>query len=377
MRNYIKAIATLIGTIIGVGIFTIPYVTVKAGILPTLILLPVLAVVQYYLHLIFAEIILSVKEKHRLPGYAEKYYGNKGKIATFIIDTIGNYGSILAYIVVGGLFFTQLLQPYFGGSDVWYATAIFLIQALIVFFGLKWIAGSEELMTVVLIVAVGAILWRGWGYLDFSHLNIIEWKNIALPYGPIFFAVGGSAAIPELCRLLHYDKHSLKSAIAWGTFIPAAVTLLFVAAIVGVTGASTTPDALSGLSVVFQNGVMKFALIFGLLAIVTSFIITAQSVKEVYYWDYDINKTISWALACLVPFAVYLLGWNDLIRIIGFTGGITGGLSGMILIWLALKTKANPECPSCIKVYINKPIAVVLSLFFILGMVYEVWTVAG
>lgn len=372
-RNYLLAVAILAGTIMGVGLFAIPFVANKSGLAPFFVYFAVLAAIQYYLHLLFAEVILSTKTKHRIPGLIGKYIGAKSKKLTFAVEIIGAYGSVLAYIIVGGIFLNQLLYPYFGGSVFLYSTVIFSFVSLIVFFDIKMIAGTEFILTSLMVAAIGLIAWRGFGHIKLENYNFVEWKNVFLPYGPIFFAVGGGAAIPEVCRLLSKQKEKIKSAIAWGTFIPAALTMIFVLVILGITGNNTSADTLSGLGMVLKNGVMVFSLIFGLLAIITSYIVMSQAIEEIYQWDFGFKNKRAWFLACFVPYFLYLIGWTDLIKIISFTGAVTGGLSGIILIWLVFKVKAKPEKISCVKCQLNLPLAYILSSLFVLGVIYEVW----
>ncbi|MDO8667737.1 MAG: aromatic amino acid transport family protein [bacterium] len=372
-KNYLLAVATLMGAIIGVGLFAMPFVINQAGVISLFFYMIVLVIIQYFLHLLFAEAVLSTKDKHRLPGFVGKYVGERGKKLTFFVDVIGSYGSALAYIIIGGLFLHQLLNPYLGGSIFLYSTSLFIFISLITFFDIKLIAGTELVLTSFLVIAIGLITWRGFGQIQLANYQLVEWKNILLPYGPIFFAVGGGAAIPEVCRLLAYEKPKIKSAIFWGTYLPAALMLIFVLVILGITGAKTSPDTLLGLSQVLNDGVIVFSLIFGLLAIITSYIVVAQATEEVFEWDFKLKNKLAWFLACFVPYLLYLIGWTDLIRVISFTGAVTGGLSGIILIWLVFKIKAKPEQVSVIKNKLTKPLAYFLSLLFILGVIYEIW----
>ncbi|OGF30791.1 hypothetical protein A3H09_00655 [Candidatus Falkowbacteria bacterium RIFCSPLOWO2_12_FULL_45_13] len=375
MSNYLLAITTLIGAIIGVGLFAIPFVINQAGIIPLFVYMSGLAVIQYFLHLLFAEAVLSTKDKHRLPGFVGKYINEKSKKFTFLVDVISSYGAILAYIIAGGLFLYQLLNPYLGGSIFLYSTGLFALVSLITFFDIKLIAGTELVLTALLVVAMGLIAWRGFGQIEPGNYDLINWKNIFLPYGPIFFAVGGGAAIPEVCRLLAYEKHKIKSAIAWGTFLAAGLMLFFVLIILGITGARTSPDALAGLALALNDGVITLALIFGLLAVITSHIVTAQAAEEIFEWDFKLSNKLAWFLAGFIPYFLFLIGWINLTGVISFTGAVTGGLSGLILIWLVFKVKAKPEQVSAINNKLTKPWAYFLSGLFILGVIYEVWAI--
>ncbi|MBU4257370.1 hypothetical protein KKC04_03080 [Patescibacteria group bacterium] len=375
-KNYFHAIATMVGTIIGVGIFVIPYVISKSGIILLFVYLPLLGIVQYFLHKLYAEIILSTEERHRLPGYVEKYFGGRGKKITLALVLIGSYGGLLAYIIVGGIFLQQLLSPYFGGNVFFYSTTLFILEAAVVLMGMKLIASVELIMSGLLLLMVALIAWRGWGYINLDNYSLINWSNVFLPYGPIFFAVGGEAAIPSVCRLLARQKKNIKSAICWGTFIPVAVMLFFTVLAVGITGNNTTPDTLAGLNSVIGNGAVIFALLFGLLAIITSFLTLAQAVKEVYWWDLGMNKKLAWCLSCVVPYFLYLIGFQNLIKIISLTGAVTGGILGVVVICLIFKVKKKKEHAPIISNNLSKPFAYFLSLLFILGLIYEIWMVA-
>lgn len=373
LKNYFYAVATLIGTIIGVGMFSVPYTISKSGIFLFFIYLLVLGIAQYYLHKLFAEIILSTKKKHRLPGYVGKYFGKKWKIFTLIVVMFGNYGALLAYIIIGGVFANQLLNPFLGGNEIIYSVCLFFLEALIVLFGLKFIASVELVMTCLLVLSTGMIAWHGFGFININHYSLINWDNIFLPYGPVFFAIGGGTAIPAVCRLLIHKKEKIKSAIALGTFIPIVIIAIFTVIVVGVTGDNTSVDTLTGLRSFFTNGVIIFVLIFGLLSIITSFLVIAQSVRETYWWDFGVNKNISWFLACFIPFIFYVVGLHNLIKVISLTGAVIGGLAGIIIIWLALKVKKKREQKSIIVNKLSKEVAYILSLLFILGFFYEIF----
>ena len=373
MRNYFRSIAILVGTIIGVGLFTIPYVIDKAGIVTLFIYLPALGIAEYFLLKFYTEIALSTQKIHRIPGYVERYFGKKYRFIALVVTMLSNYGSILAYIIIGGIFSHQLFFPFFGGSVFVYATTLFFIEIFIVLFGLKLIAKVEVFMTIALVFVIGLIIGRGWGYIDLNNFSSINLENIFLPYGPIFFAVGGMNAVPEICRLLSNQKEKITSALAWGIGISVLITLIFVTMIVGVTGSQTTPDTLTGLSSVFGNGVVIFSLIFGLLSIVTSFLVATQSMREVYWWDFKINKDVAWGLACFIPYAIYAFGIQDLTKVVSLTGAFTGGVLGIILIWLVIVVQKKAEQVSIVKTKINKSIAFILSLLFVFGLVYEIF----
>lgn len=371
-KDYFKAIAILAGTVLGAGIFAVPYVIQKAGILSLLIYFPILHGIQLTLHLIYAEIVLATKERHRMVGYVGIYYNGFFKKIAFLISILGKNGTLVAYIILGGIFLHQLLGPFWGGSLVFYTALLFFIETIIVLLGLKMIAKAETFLTILLVVAIGGLSWRSLGYWDFSNYNLINWNNILIPYGVVFFAIGGQAAIPDICQLLKNEKRKIRSAIIWGTFLPVFLIAFFAFLMVGVTGVNTTPDVLAGLATQLDNWIIVLALLFGLLAVVTSYIVISQSLKEIYWWDEGVNKYLAWLLATTVPFGIYLIGVKDLIGVISLTGAITGGLYGIILISIYLKVQEKKRRRLVYKKYLNRKLVWVLSLAFILGVIAEI-----
>lgn len=372
-KNYLYAISSLAGTVIGGGIFAVPYVISKAGVAGVAIFFPLLIFVQYLLHKIYAEIVLSTKKWHRLPGYVGVYYGKKVRNVVLAISVIGKHGTLLVYIILGGIFLYGILNPMFGGSIFLYTAILFLIESFIVLVGLRLIANAEFVFTSLIIAVIITIFYKSLVGLDITNYHWVDLSYIALPYGPIFLAVGGQAAIPEVCRLLKNEKEKIKSAIAWGTILPGILTAIFALIVVGGTGSHTTPDALVGLKAYFDDGVITFTLLLGLLTVTTSFIIISQSLQELYWWDLKVGKIFAWVLACGVPFLVYALGARNLTEVVGVTGSIVGGIFGIILIALLFIVKKNRQLKPVLQNKINKPIAYTLSLMFILGLVYEVW----
>lgn len=372
-KNYLYAISSLAGTVIGGGIFAVPYVVSKAGLLGVVIFFPLLIFVQYLLHKIYAEVVLSTKQMHRLPGYVGVYCRKRFRNTVLAISIIGKHGTLLIYVILGGIFLYGILSPVFGGSVFLYTTVLFLIEAFIVLVGLRLIANAEFVFTSLIIVVIMVIFYKSLGSLQMAHYHVVDFSHLALPYGPIFLAVGGQAAIPEVCRLLKKEKKKIRSAIAWGTILPGALTAIFALIVVGITGPQTTPDALVGLKQYFSNGIITFTLLLGLLTVTTSFIIISQSLREVYWWDLKIEKKTAWVLACGVPFLLYALGLRNLTAVVGVTGSIVGGIFGIILIILLFTVKKKRQLKPVLQNKINKPAAYVLSLVFILGLIYEVW----
>ena len=139
----IYAIATLSGTIIGVGLFSLPYITFKVGFWVMLGYFLVLGALVILVHLFFGELALKTPDFKRLPGFAKFHLGPWGEKAAVISTILGIFGAILAYLIVGGEFLTELMGPIFGGGNLFWTIVYFLAGAILIFFGIKEIGRAH------------------------------------------------------------------------------------------------------------------------------------------------------------------------------------------------------------------------------------------
>lgn len=372
-KNYFQAIAVMVGYTIGVGMFGLPFLISKAGILTFFIFIILLGSVQYLLHLIYANLIIVSDGYHRLPGYAEIYLGKKGKIVVFIAKLVGSYGALIAYIIITGIFLNQLLGQYFGGSEFLYATLLFIIEAIIVLFGIKMIAKAELFMAALLLLVVLFITIKGWPAIQFSNYEMIDWKYFLLPYGAMLFAIDGGGSLPIVVKLLRKHKESVKNVVRIGTALPILVIIVFILVIIGISGTGTTPDGLVGIKNVLDDGVIFFSLIFGVLTMITSFLLVAESIKEMLWWDFKVNKYTAWALAVFLPYILYLIGIKNLTNVISFAGAIAGGLCAIMLILIFIKLKEAKGKLALFKYRPGKLILYFLISLFTAGIIYELY----
>lgn len=373
-KNYYKAVAVMVGYIIGVGMFGLPYVAAKAGLFSFFLLLIVLGITQHFIHLIYANIIIETKTYHRMPGYAGLYLGKFWHHLVFVAKMIGNMGGLLAYIVITGIFLHQLLNPVFGGSEFFYASLIFFIEAIIVYFGIGAIARVELLMTVLLLTIVGMIAIKGSGAISFDNYLFVDWKLLFMPFGVMLFALDGNGSLPIVAKLIKKDKKTMRRVVQTGTIISMLVIAIFVFVIVGLSGFNTTQDALVGISNVLGGEVVVFALIFGIVTMFTSFIGVSESVRETLCWDYGIGRNLGWAMAVFIPYLMYLFGFKNLINIISFAGAIAGGISAIVLIMVFRELKKKDKKLALFK---RKPanwLTGLLILMFIAGIINEIFS---
>lgn len=375
MRNekFLAAVSTMIGAIVGVGIFGLPYVVSQAGFFVGFFELIALSAVILALHLLYGEVILRTKEPHRFIGYAEKYLGQNVKRLVMFTVIFGSYGGLLAYLIVGGDFAARLLQPFFGGSVFFYSLLFYFAMSLMILAKIKTVGRIEIIMTAALLLVMAVIIGFGLNKINFQNLATVNFGRSFLPYGVILFAMAGSAAVPIVRDLMAGEEAKIKKTLVWGTLIPTVLYALFIFTVVGISGANTTKETLAGLSLYFGPSIIFLGRIFGLLAIATSFLIFGEYLEETLNYDLKLNKTLSYLLVVGVPLVAFLAGMRNFIDTIGLVGAVAGGVEGILLVTMISKAKKTgnrqPEYSLNIPKFLRYGIIGLLGL----GILYEIF----
>ena len=272
----------LLGTIIGAGIFALPYVVAQSGVITTLFYFIVLGAVVLLLHLLMGEVALRTTVKHRLVGYAELYLGNWGKILITFSTVVGIVGALLAYIIIGGKFLQIVLSPFFEVSVFASSIIVWLLLSLLILRGIHLIARAEFFMNIVLFLTAGLIVFLAVPHMQRQNFVLFNQESLFLPFGVILFALGGWQAIPERADMFEniQGKRSLDNLIVWSSIIVVALYLLFSVVVVGVTGAGTSDDALGGLQPILGEQILFLGALFGLVAIAASVQVLGNSLKN-------------------------------------------------------------------------------------------------
>lgn len=370
-RNSFGAIAILVGCIIGAGILGIPYVVAKAGFITGFIDIVLIGVVMMIMHLYLGEVVLRTEGNHQLVGYAEKYLGKIGKNLMWFAMVFVIYGALLAYIIKEGDFFNALFNTYFGGSPFTYSLIFLGLMAFLVYFELNVLEKSEILTVSILLGVIFFICIFALPYVNINNLSSFNPGSFFLPYGVILFAFLGTVAVPEMKEELKENKAYMKKAIIIGCSIPLIVYALFAFIVVGVTGISTTDDAILGLGHAIGYEMLVFGTLFGIITMMGSFLILAFALKKMFEYDYKIDKFSSWFLTCSVPLVIFMLGVKSFVKTIGVAGSFSGGLMGILIVLMYIKAKKLGDRKPEYSIKKSNIIGWILILLFVFGIIYE------
>ncbi len=368
---FIRSTSVLVGTIVGAGIFGLPYAFAKSGFIIGLFYLLVLAVVFLITKLCYAEIILRTQDDLEMPGYVSRYLGKKGKVLITCSLILGIYGALTAYLIGVGEFLFSILNPLVGGSQIFWSLVFWVIASYFVLRGIGIVSQIEMIMALGLIFIVLLVFVLSYPYLDLNNLKTINFRDFLFPYGVVLFALGGASALPTMRRILGPKTNLIKKSIVLGTLIPILIYIIFCFSVIGVSGLNTSETALTGLAKLTNGRVLLIGGIFGILAMTTSFLALGFILRELIHRDYKVPLIPAWSLTVLIPILLFLLGLRSFILVISFAGGILSGIQGIVLIAAYYKAKIQGDRAPEFSFNLAKPIAYFIYLIFILGIIYQ------
>jgi len=370
-KSFYEAVAVLVGTIIGAGILGIPYVVAQAGFLTGTITMIVIGFALIMLNLYLGEISLRTKGIHQLTGYAEIYLGKWGKRGMAAAMILGIYGALIAYLLGVG----QSINAIFPSIKmVWASIGFFIIMALLVYSGLKYIRKSELYINILVIAIVLFIFFAAIGKFNLGNLASLNLTKLFLPYGVILFAFIGAAAIPEVEEILKSNKKQLKKAIIFGGSIPLIIYFIFSLAVVAVTGLDTTQIATIGLGKILGQYMVITGNLFAVLTMTTSFLALGLALVWMYRFDYKMKKTLAFTLTMIIPLAIALSNVTDFIHVLGISGALAGGLEGILIVLMHRKAKTKGQMKPAYIIKDRLWLSILLILMFIGGIIYTLAT---
>ncbi len=340
-KNFLLAIGFLAGTIIGAGIFSLPYVFSQLGLLNGFFYLIFFAFVYFAVYLMYAKLVQTSKEEHRFFYLAKKFLPKRFSGFASVLVLGGLLLTLTIYLILAPTFF-ELITDIPGFSSLlvfWVAGSVFI------FVKLSW-QGLAEFFGAVGIIAIVAIIFGvgGTSSLEVPFFKGLNMTSLFLPFGPLLFAFAARSAIPKVVDEYRVAKRSGKSfplgkAIFLGTFIPVIVYALFVVGILRLSS-SVSPEALNSLSFL-SSEILTLIGIMGLLTLWTSYFMIGANVREMLKNDLRAPGWLSALVVLSAPLVFYFAGFQNFLTAVSFTGGVFLGLEGIFVI--SMWRKAFPQ----------------------------------
>lgn len=362
-KDFLLTTGLLAGTIIGAGIFSLPYVVSRLGILNGFFYLIGFALVYFVVHLMYANLIRVNQGEHQFFYLAKKYLPRGlSDFASFII--LAELVFVLTVYLILAPTFAKLV---FGEGGLAALFVFWFLGSIFIFAKLSFLDWAEFLGTLSILVIVAIIFFVGggsrFGTPIFTPMNL---PLFFLPFGPMLFSLAGRPAISKVMEKYRQVKAggknlSLNKVIFWGTVIPAVVYFLFAVSILRLNP-EPSAEALNSLGFLPPAILILLGLL-GLLTLWTSYFIIGANIKDILRIDL---KKPAWfgAFAVLAtPLILYFLGFKNFLPAVSLTGGIFLSLEGIFVI--TMWRKAFPQNPW-------RPVVFPLYLVFLAAMVYVI-----
>lgn len=369
------SVFSLLGTIVGAGIFGLPYIFAKIGWQASLALFIFLAAIILFVHFNYVFVVLHTEGKHRLAGYAQIHLGNWAKVVEVFSTIIGYTGGLLVYGILAGDFLSKLI-PWLDSFQL--TILFFLVGGILIYFKQVLFLKVESILSIILAGLLLVIIFYGLNYVKLENFFIpaqFDLKYTLLAYGAVLFSLSGVVAIPEIvgsffqANLNNISFKYVSKIVLTGTLLAALLTLLFSFVIVGVSGGSTSLDSLSGVGNILGKWIIIFGSLVGFLAIATSHVPFGLNARHVLAYDFGFSKTVAILIVTFLPLGLFLLGLRNFIPIIGTLGAVFGGIDSILILAIAVKIRRQTQ----IKFSFINMVSYFAAAVFLVGIILEIY----
>ena len=340
------------GTCIGSGMIALPLMLAKLGLIPSILLMLLIAGITYFTSLVSLELNLQAGEGLSLGELGKKFSGRMAEMIGYASLKLLSFSLLAVFIYAGTSIINKLLSSHHDFTTV--ATGYALVAVLILLLPIRFVDYINRilfigLILVVTILVIGLASMISWNDLPLfaeKYTDIYTWMTI-IPI--VFTSFGFQVIFHTLTNYCNKDAKILKQAFLWGSFLPAVVYIVWTSSILIVihhenpifyqsmiTGNIEVGDLIHQLSIIAKWQSIQFLVWWiSLLAIVTSVLGVGiglyESLKRFYdkLVSHNILSSVLSSITTILP--AYLLAVlipNAFIIALGF--------AGMILVIIAI-----------------------------------------
>ena len=371
MKQFVLATSLLVGTIVGAGIFSLPFVFSQAGIVGGILFGVVVALIAICVLLMYADLILDDHSEHRIMGLARYYFGKKGFFSLLFVNGLGTLFVLTTYIVLS----VSFLKIFFTHTPFLILALLFwLISFWAIFLRIKNEAQLEFFATIGIGLVIVMILGFGLSHLEEFSLSFSPFSPFLfiLPIGAFLFSLGGRAVIPDVVAFLGEEKKKVRQVISTGVFVSLALYFVFVIGVVSMSDV-ITQDGVSGLVKLPWN-VQVIMGVLGIFALWSSFISNGSDLFRSFRHDVGLSRIAAGALVSLIPIVLVFVGFDDFLMLVSIVGGLFLAVewSSIVMMWIAMRKKKPQEVS--VLGNVGPSVLVVIFLVLCIAIVYTIYT---
>jgi amino acid permease len=323
----------LVGTIIGAGIFGVPMVFARMGLVTGSIVFWGVALLMLATHLLFIDLIARDKQQRRLPGYVGHVLGGWSEKLAIVTHSFHLIGASLAYLILGGEFFGIILEHVLPGVDVLFWQILFWVGgAVTVLSGLKSLSKVESVMTwglifvMVLMTAIAGLQIEG------PILLNSNWAQSAAGLGIFVFALSGITIMPEIYEIGKRNVRRARLVTIAASLLTAFLTFAFAVAMYLAAGEGLVISSAIALNSIFPPAFGWILPLFGFLAVATSFLATAFDLQAMFQYDMKLSRWWAMSLTLGVPLLLLFITMRDFFTTIDIVGAVFGAANALLVV---------------------------------------------
>ncbi|MCL5257942.1 MAG: hypothetical protein M1505_01790 [Patescibacteria group bacterium] len=332
MKNkFWLAVFLIVSTIVGLGVFILPYAAGQAG-LYFWFWLSLLAAAIYLLHLAYAEIIFYVGQKHNLPSLAGRLIRPSLKLPVWLSDYIGVELTALIFLVALAKFIALIIPV----DPFLIKLATFVLIGLGLGFSINPLAKIEGWLTIFLIglfIFVGIYLLSNF---NLANLNF----NFGQPlssFGIILFSLTGYSSLQLVYDLIGRDARAFKKINLTALLLVFLIYVFYVLTVAGAFGPRISDDSLTSFSFYLPKLFLLGAVLLGVLNILTTFIVLVFYIERGLIADFNFQKISAWFVSVLPIYAFIFFPIEKIAGLAGFVGSFFIGLNLIVIFLIYLK----------------------------------------
>jgi amino acid permease len=353
-----RGIHPLVGTVVGVGFFGLPFVFAQAGYWVAFLELIVLVGVQILFLGMYADLALAKRGHARFLHIIGDAFGPLGKLIAGLSFFGTLLGAMIACLVAGGEFLSYVISSTL--------SVIFgLFCMLLLLGGSLVVRNVQKYLVPFFLLTVGILCVGALPAVNPAHFAVVSWSGWVLPLGVILFSLSAISAVPEMRDAFRGNRNLLHRAIFLGMCLVALVYAIFIAIVVGITGSSTPSQAVAAFAGVAPWMVLLGSIL-GLTTVTTAYVHVGSALINTLLYDFRVRYASAWLLIGGVPFLAVLFGVRDTIGVLQYVGGILGSLIGILVLLAYEKARRMHQLPGVTRAVSPVIVFGIFAVFFVM-----------
>ncbi len=343
LRRGILGSIPLLGTVVGIGFFRLPYLFGQYGFLATCAMLGVVLVAQIRFLQAYGHLVLRSPRHARFLHVVEDVSTPmvRALAAICYFATLGT--ALVAYILASGTFLSYLtpsIHAYQGS----------LIMGLVLggmLFGGKRVLGKmEHVVMPLFFLLLGSMFFALRNSFDKSALiGVSEHMPKDLPFGALLFSLSGISAIPEVRDGVSGNVRVLSLAIALGMTCAALLYAGFSGGVLMLARGDVPYDA---VAMFLREGGTVYAMVgagMGLAVMMMVYDHVGTALVHTLIYDFGLPVALSRLIIAGIPFALVVVGVEDVLFLLQHAGGFFGAFLGLSVLVAYERARAQKKFP--------------------------------